>query len=136
MPPLGFLVSDLRCIQACPQRLQRVRYELSVLQRLLVTYAVDSHSCHPSHVCCIVPPHILQALATSDVVHPEAREAARTTLMLTETLRQDRHRNPRTRPTHVSFMPPFVLEHMANSESYPPELRTAARRRSTHLEVH
>ena len=55
--------------------------------------------------------------------------------MLTETLRQDGHRNPRTRPTHVSFMPPFILEHMANSESYPPELRTAARRTLRYTKV-
>lgn len=99
-----------------------------------VTAQPISPSCNEAHVCAILPPHILEAISAAAGAHPDARQAAQTTLMLTQTLRDTRHMHcasllqASTGRHHHHIVPPYVLEAITGSESADQGAREGAQR--------
>jgi len=91
------------------------------------------------HICFIVPPHLLEAMAESD--NAEARHLAATTLAHGEKVHKDRHdyfaaKAARGHPGHhapsvqppPSIVPNILLEHISKAEDVDDEVKESAAR--------
>ena len=89
------------------------------------------------HLCCIVPPHLLEALAQSD--DPDVRESATNTLAIGHAVRHHRHAAHRNRqaqqslgsssarnPALQAMVPDYLLEHLATTADVDDDVKQSA----------
>jgi Zn-dependent metalloprotease len=84
-------------------------------------------------MCCFVAPHILKAIAASENVTQEVRQAAQKSLASTNAFTESRKATiaaadeaTSRRPHHQGIVPPHVLRSISSSEAAGPEARASA----------
>lgn len=92
---------------------------------------------HSHHKCGFVAPHVLKAIAASELVSKEVRQAAQSSLASTHTFHENRratiaaanaaagHRRPHSQP-NPGFVPPGILQSIAVSKAAGPRARASA----------
>lgn len=95
------------------------------------------------HVCSIIPPYLLHAIAHSEANSQEARQGAEQTLAHTRALQRDRSSVPRHSghpvanrpPPHQSIVPDHILTNLAQSTDVDQATRDSAQRTLDHSQA-